>query len=201
MVDELQDWSAPIREFQDLYSGFHSEVSLVSGMSAMSVVQHTDLILPPSPSPETTLFYHQLVGLTRMAMHVNAVDINNVFANLQMVGYTFSSLSRGHWGDIDDFSGLEQVMVQYESSPTSHSQLLIYSTQTRHCHCHSRLPDQAVSEERERNTQEHEVLLHACRLYLSHSPPPAEKTHFQENSTRLSHLCELPDCHDSPIAK
>jgi hypothetical protein len=50
-------------------------------------------------------------------MHVNAVDINNVFANLQMVGYTFTSLSRDEWVDIDEVSALESVMMQYVYSP------------------------------------------------------------------------------------
>jgi hypothetical protein len=112
-VSDLHDWTEPIRSFQDMYSQHLSESSIVSGMSAMSVVPNTELILPVGASDEATLFYHQLIGLIRFSMHVNASHINNVFANLQMVGVTFSCLSRGTWGEISDVTVLELVMAQY----------------------------------------------------------------------------------------
>lgn len=117
IVNDLQDWSKPISNFQDMYNRSVSDASLVASMSSMSVAPNTELILPPSSSPDATLFYNQLIGLTRFSNHVNAIDINNVFANLQMVGFTFTCLSRNTWGEIEDLTGLEAVMVQYVHLP------------------------------------------------------------------------------------
>jgi len=112
-LDDLEDWSKPIKDFRNAVQAHGMEASLVAAVSAMTVDHVSDITLPANPSPEAVMLRHQVLGLSRAASHRSTSILNAVYANFEMGAAAVTVFSNAAWGQIKSSSSLKTEMEKY----------------------------------------------------------------------------------------
>jgi hypothetical protein len=76
----------------------------------MSVAPSRELILPPNPAPEVTMFYNQLTLLNSAILHTNASKLQRIYANFSTAACAVAFSSKPQWWAIKDTSTLRSQM-------------------------------------------------------------------------------------------
>jgi hypothetical protein len=111
LVDELEDWTVPIRRMQRNFSNLNAP-SQHSHLSTTQQLQGLGITVIPNTGRDSVVLERQLIALSRVITDSNVANVHNVLGNIELLSFAVVWFSKLGWGAPDTTEALELVMKQ-----------------------------------------------------------------------------------------
>lgn len=111
VVDELADWTMPIRKMQQNFPNLNAS-TLLSNLSTTQQLQKLGITVMANKGRDSVVLEQQLIALSRVVTYSNVANVNNVFGNIELLSFAVVWFSKLGWGAPDTTEGLQSVMKQ-----------------------------------------------------------------------------------------